>query len=490
MKLIRLTTEDPTAYFDASFNDGITIKPNSKIALQSVSAELEAGAITLTPANNSIIYQIKDEVGVAGSGNGGIRTIDLNAVTYNKTNTADLLADITHKLNNDTIYVPGFVKVIGMEWKAETTKGKASIGYKSGGQSKALTENMNATQATYTGGGPDRWGQFAPPTTTPPTPPPPPPAATDYTVTAISKKYISKGMGFFRAKIGVIDVGPSEIESGFIIGLTRSPVDPSQFTLNQMDYGIRVTNDGNGLKYWTQKLDAGGHPIMGTVALVPNSVGFPPSDVIELAINGGNIEFNIYQKDVPLPIKIATFSYDNTPLYGFMTFKNSRAKASVTQVRLTESPYDTVGLSTPPNPAPVPAVTNNFLRFESESLANFLGYSHARQPQDGYVQARSHSYIADNVFTAGGGVSGFIIQLLNLSVDSYDSFKEQRENILAVIPSQDGNGDLNYTPSFPNFIDMLNNDTITMRNIRVRIVNSDYSPLTMDGLGLITLLID
>ena len=478
MKLIRLTTEDPTAYFDASFNDGITIKPNSKIALQSVSAELEAGAITLTPANNSIIYQIKDEAGVAGSGNGGIRTVDLNAVTYNKTNTNDLLADITNKLNNDTIYVPGYNKVIGMEWKAETTAGKASIGYKNGGQSNAVLENMTATKVTFTGN--DTWGQDGTTVTAP--------AATDYTVTAISREYISKGNGFFRAKIGEIKVGPSEIESGFIIGLTRSPVDPSLFDTDKMDYGIRVTNDGNGLKYWTQKLDAGGHPLMGPVGLVPNTVGFPPSDIIEIGINGGNVELNIYQKDVPLPINLATFSYDNTPLYGFMTFKNTRANATVNQVRLTVSPYDPVGLSLPPRP--YDSVTPNFLRFESDSLSNFLGYSHARQPQDGYILASSHSYIADNVFTAGGGVSGFIIQLLNLSVDSYDSFKEQRENILAVIPSQDGNGDLNYTPSFPNFIDMLNKETITMRNIRVRIVNSDYSALTMDGLGLITLLID
>ena len=79
--------------------------------------------------------------------------------------------------------------------------------------------------------------------------------------------------------------------------------------------------------------------------------------------------------------------------------------------------------------------------------------------------------------------------MLNLKVDSYDSLKQQRENILAVVPSGDTSGDIDYSPPELFFIDLLNKEPLLVRNIKMRIVNSDYSPLAMEGSGFINILI-
>jgi len=480
MKLIRLTTEHPDAFFDCNFNDGIEVAPNSTIALQSVSAALEGGSLAVNATNNGITYQVKDGVGTVGAGNGGVRTVTLDSVLYNKTNSSNLLKNIADKLNNDAKWVSAvasgaaqsFNKIVGLEWNVSLQGGRTLIEYLIGNYDLASATNFLSTLAVLSGGNWAAEGTAV--------------ANTAYTTTMIANQYLSKGNGFVRAKTANLFSAASEDASGFYVGLTRDRVGNMDFTLNQMDYAIRVTRTAAGAKYWTQKLDSGGHPVAGATGTIP-SLTF--DDIIEIAINGDRVELNIWVTGATEPITLADFQYDNTELYPFITFNGTRANAAVTNVRMSTSPFDKSGLSAGP-PRIVGAKTNNFIRFESETLANFLGFSRTRIPTDGFINEVTASYLGTSTFTAGISINGFLIQLLNISVDSYDSLKEQRENILSVIPSEDGNGNLNYMPSSPIFIDLLNEEKLSLRNIRVRIVNTDYSPLTLDGIGLITLLIN
>ena len=50
-------------------------------------------------------------------------------------------------------------------------------------------------------------------------------------------------------------------------------------------------------------------------------------------------------------------------------------------------------------------------------------------------------------------------------------------------------GDIDYSPPELFFIDLLNKEPLTIRNIKARITNSDYSELEMEGLGIINILI-
>ena len=84
----------------------------------------------------------------------------------------------------------------------------------------------------------------------------------------------------------------------------------------------------------------------------------------------------------------------------------------------------------------------------------------------------------------------FLIQLLNIKVNSFDALRNQRENLLAVIPDLDFAGKLVYSPPTPYFIELNNPNEIVLRNVSARICNIDYSDIVMDGFGQINLLIE
>ena len=132
MKLIRLVTEDQNSIFDNTFNDSLTLKPNSKIALQSLSIETENNVIEIDGTNDSITFRVT--AGIYTS------TISLSRDTYNKNNYLDLLKDIQERMNEATGFelatAPNPFPVrrnFGLEWKVETnTKNKVSIAYRIG----------------------------------------------------------------------------------------------------------------------------------------------------------------------------------------------------------------------------------------------------------------------------------------------------------------------------------------------------------------------
>ena len=58
MRLLRLTTRKPTADFESLYADNITLDPNSKMALQSVSINSNDLVVEVNTDNNEIQYQI------------------------------------------------------------------------------------------------------------------------------------------------------------------------------------------------------------------------------------------------------------------------------------------------------------------------------------------------------------------------------------------------------------------------------------------------
>jgi len=92
------------------------------------------------------------------------------------------------------------------------------------------------------------------------------------------------------------------------------------------------------------------------------------------------------------------------------------------------------------------------------------------------------------------GSQNYIVELLNLPLNSYDSFdtKRGRANILAVIPENEhnaGNIDnvLMYEPNEMTYISLTNKSELSLRNIRARITFPDYTPIETVGLSTIVL---
>jgi hypothetical protein len=151
----------------------------------------------------------------------------------------------------------------------------------------------------------------------------------------------------------------------------------------------------------------------------------------------------------------------------------------------------------PPKPALVQNY-NNFLFFESDSLALFMGYENRRIPSINFTLAETKlSYEAIREMSAPQEADAFLIEMLNMQLDSYDSFSNtlfaaggQRKNILSIIPSANSAGKIVYEPPYPTFIDIANEQPMFIRNLRARVVRSDYSEIFIRGLATLVILID
>ena len=104
-------------------------------------------------------------------------------------------------------------------------------------------------------------------------------------------------------------------------------------------------------------------------------------------------------------------------------------------------------------------------------------------------QGKVHTYSGTYQFHPLNLSDSFVVQLLSLKLDSYDGLTGQRENILAVIPQSDNDNRLLYTPPYPVFLDIDNNQPLSIRNIRARVLRGDLSEVNSEGLCVMTVIL-
>jgi hypothetical protein len=102
------------------------------------------------------------------------------------------------------------------------------------------------------------------------------------------------------------------------------------------------------------------------------------------------------------------------------------------------------------------------------------------------------SYLAENIFDLVDISDSFVIEMLSMELNSYDSQTEGRRSILAVVPKseEDSEGAIVYQVSYPTFIDIKNNSEISLRNIRCHILKSDLTKIVVSRFSKMTLLLD
>ena len=480
VKLIRLTTQDRTALFNNDFNTDLTLPPQSKIALKSLSMETQNDVLIVDALNSNVNFQVS---------NGFARNFNLNHVTYNKNNYTDLFTDIQEKLNANTGFnITNFEvrRNYGLEWKcAVNDNRKVSVEYKIGenGEYVDLFDyDDTKVERVTTGGG--TWRQKAGQ-----------PNNTDNDRIMKLDTYISLGCSFIRARTATYDnnLAIQAQSNGYIIGLSNtniSELEPDQITDAMLTYGIAVSCDsGNVRKYFTV---ADG--IYSLSAVVPNFVGNQDTgnDHQEIIKSFNKIELNVYQNGDPEPEVLALVDANpDEKLYPFIVFRG--VNTSVNSVRTIPSPYSGAtqnfeySLGAPPTPQRNPG--ENFIEFLL-SVASFLGFNNARQPQVGTINAIEYAYEADRVFRPVEISDAFLVECLNLKLDSFDGFKNQRKNILAIIPKSNLTGEIIYDTNYPTFIDLNNKNEILLRNLKIRVVYPDYSQISQLGTSTMVLLID
>ena len=140
-----------------------------------------------------------------------------------------------------------------------------------------------------------------------------------------------------------------------------------------------------------------------------------------------------------------------------------------------------------PEPSRVNTLHN--INLGEQEVYEWLGYSVGLQPNQ---SGRNVSFKGQSRFGANITADAFLVQLLNLKVESYDAHitKQSRQNILSVIPADNENNRIVYEPNNLLFIDLDNKFPLKISNIRLRIVRQDYSEVPTRNLSSLTVIIN
>lgn len=484
MRLIKATTENPLGIFNNTFNSTITIKPNSKICLSSLTTEEAIEGLTIDSVNDAVRVQLT---------NNNVKTINLTHAVYSDLQFNLFFQDFTRKLNA-TLASNG--KPLGYEYKVDLDNQKrvAILGKQSAYKQYNTSWIKNNTEVNVVNSN----GIFNSASTDP----------TDKNTTNINlEQSFCNGGAIFSCRIHTLVDEALATESGFIIGLTEvSPTQNPKYDEGIIKHGISVDVVGGKYSYFHRGTKTG-----TDVDVDYQSAGSKDNDVLVVSLNANFYEYKIYNATNPNGILLHTEGLfprttdDYKPLYPFISFHAGKNNAKVDAVRYTASPFNDTTLnlfgvdelveptlSALPNQGGQPA-TPQFIEFLNVALANYLGFENQRNPLTLPIPVvKELTLTADDLFVPTSFTDAFTLELLNLSVDSYSFNGEigERRNILAVInQSYNIQNQIVYNASNLLYIDLLNAYPIDLRELKMRMIRADGTPLRIKGVATAVILI-
>ena len=461
------------------------MEKNTQIALQNASFEIDVSRIVLDASNNTIRFQLT---------NGNERVAKLTPGIYNNSNFQELLTDIGAKLNSR---LTNTGKELGSQWRCildEKNAKKITTEYKTVRASQDK-DNWGLVNTQWVGAGDVKLSSV------PGTP------STDRNINYASYTYKQcKGGCIFRAKIEtLVDNGAGQNTNGFIVALLTKHPDSIKGDIQESDikYGVQVHRPTDPYQSFVDGIGSAS-------SIIPSYTGVASvnNDIMAISITQGRIRGEIYFNGgtADNPNILFNEEYDNIQdLYPVIIFRGGvsadglTVRARAFEIRVISDPFihDTSGIFEPNELGATPFPTqpgnlrsSSFLEF-SPSLAEYLGYENPRIPDVGEFTSINQQFISDNGYTGANFSDAFLVEMMNLSLNSYDGYTNQRQNYLCVIPASDDNSNdtVIYTPPYPLFIDIGNKEKMTLRTVRCRLLNNDRSPIRLKGLGTITILI-
>lgn len=481
VKLLRLTTDDNNGIFKANFKNPITINPNSKLALLHFTAQVKLETIVINYENNLIEFEIAGE----------LYQVRIPRGTFGRGNYLELFKNIENALNLGCIYSSATNKtsIIGVMWRVRDVDNKVVISYDYNNSNPYLNFLATNSDINISANGNFELDNNA---KTPP--------IFDYSNGIITKKSISLGNGYIRSRINFLNAPPNDPtqdteDNGYLIGLTKSDLTartPNSLSLSDINYGIGVGYD-QGDQKWKYYTIINGNITFYNIEVDYLGLNNVENATLEVMKNGNKVDIGYYRKigaDYSLNVLNTEILIENEELFGLVVLKsnNNYVKANIrwtptTEITNSNTPYESEGLDA------VPQNRGNqvfsFLRFGSITLANFLGFESVAT---GARKAKFHTFTADKEFDIKKPLNTYILELLNLNVESYDSQTEQRKNIIASVLTADENGVINNENNVI-FIDLNNKNKIDLRNISLRLVGLDYTKIDLDGRSICSLLI-
>lgn len=483
VKLVRLTTQDPNCVFDTKFNQDIKIKKDSKVCLQNFCCQINPTGFDINSANNRIDYQ---------TSTGNIKQAHLTTASYNKDNYDALFEDMRVQLNKQLTLTNQ--AEFGFSWNVGLSNQKIKFDYQIGSNGPNLnSQNLeNITRTTSAG------DYFYRRTN----------GRADNKSFLYINNPISQGCGVCRIRQDSLITTPTPNPTdnfGYMIGLTTQKIDTSttEIDVSQINHGLRLrTNDAGSNPVYEYIYNGGAF----STALTPSTNTGTQGDTVDIAINNGKVEYYVY--------KHTGASYDNgtllysTPyngkddLYPVIVLYGDQATDGLRLRTFLFSPnpfynntqsenHDVVDLGTIPSPRNTPRP--KYFQIIDSELSQFLGFKENRIPYPaGTINEYTVSYTGDDQFEPSDISESYVVEFMgSLDCDSYDSQDGNRRSIIHTIVNSEREKDrVFYNSPYPLYISLNNANDMNIRNLKLRVLKEDLSPIEVSGLSMITLLFD
>lgn len=476
MRLLRLTNNNNKGLFSLELKQDLNINKNSKIALHSLTAEQQSKTFEITTLNHEINATYTNSYT-------GTSYLDNN--TYDSNNINNFLEDLTNKFNNTADYNTGSCH--GYEWTVNKNLDIINI---------SARRRDNVYETDFSAANPNVYnqniqrtsGNMRPNNT----------AIGKYY--AYDKIYLSKGCGIYRGSVflGLQPSGGLLSTDKIIIGVMDNlPAD--NVVEDNIKYGVSIEGTGaaavnNYFVIENNLYTDSGIPYHKSLA------GDTNKDWVEIIKTTNKIIIFLYSYNGSTYTRhqLLNVDYSNENLYPFIYFEISDVNAgsySRVGIQKTLTPIIPVDSSIiepnleakPPtmvsNTGAVP-IKNISLNFD---LAQFLGFTNILPNTTNNF---NHDFKGDNLFLLNSDSDSFIIESLDLKLQSFDNLTNSRKSILGVIPTTEIKDKyIVYESKNLLFLDIDNFQNLNIRNLRFRLYNRDYSPIILNGLSILTLII-
>jgi len=471
MRLLRLTTENEECIFDSEFNNDLIIKPYSQIALSSFTTQLDNLNLTIDAQNNQISFTV--------NGDSNYKTLTLPNGVYNQSTIEDFWITTTQLFNKSMLFVP---KEINRQWFCGVLGGRATFKCYYG---SLVAPKKSLTGALYNSVGLSienaQSGAFKRTT-----------VGTGNDSYFYVKSPVNKGAGLFRARLYSDDSAGTN--TGFILGYTpeNPPVstNPTPYDPTNIIYGIKHTKVGQNYIVIKNGVE--------TETLYEAIV----NDTIEIRTERGQVLFILYRGSSPYATEV--LDLDNTPynhidhIFPIAMFTGSDTIFS--NIQFTSDPFynkikypsDELEADNPEiiKPATVGTQTNFFLLFNNPDLATLLGFKQARYPLSGNKLFADADFIAEEPFTLRDFSESYVVELLNIKLDSMDTQTKGPRSILYVIPQLSAIKEhVVYQVPQLIFLDINNSYPINLREVKARVLKDNLTRITCYGISELVLII-
>mgnify|MGYP003649911854 CR=1 FL=1 len=526
-----LTEDGLNGIFDAQFKEEIIIEEESEIALQSTLINRQVPYLEVSENRNGILCRInKDADSIVKIPNG----------SFSRTTLPTLLEELQHNFNRGFTQVEegraglatsvSIGKKIRMDvdntekinWTLTSVplstfeKASDSIGSantwtfaKDGNGDRRLMFGDN------TGGGDNIGGKFFSGRSA---------EAVEQNYAMLNFKFIT-GCGQFRCRINKHAVGdPAITPNGMMIGLvenTEANLEKARnnsLTLTDMVYAIRTNKDyanslTSGIQFRSPNTvdESGGFATSTVVPTNNNQAQSTYNDHLIIDIVGGKIRLIIFKRGGTFNI-LDSSDYDYEANKSYLPVINVFGDPDTGRM-------DKVGLHIDPDHPDADIIFHNTpnltsmddgmghavlnaiggdvgtidpypirIDFPTLEVANFFGYNNLIN--GGIENVRSLTLLSDKAIDIILNTNTYLIELLNLSVDSFHSGEKGRKNILSAIPTpEDNNSLIRYEPSTLFYVALRNKFKLSLRNLRARVITNQFDSIKTQGISEINLLI-